>query len=103
MLPKQKGILKTRSIANPEVVFGTKSMGEIPWFGVAIDGLDVENSTRKYFPIHFCTDIKVVFFTIHFCTENYSWDEKVLVRYTGPDRGILQIIREVYRGYPVQL
>ena len=51
----------------------------MPWFGVAIDGLDDANSTRKYFPIHFCTDIKVVFYPIHFCTENYSSDEKVLV------------------------
>ena len=50
-------------------------MGKMPWFGVAIDGLDDANSTRKYFPIDFCTDTKPVFYPINFCTEHYSWDE----------------------------
>ena len=61
MLPKQLAISRPHPFLTPRCSCGTNIMGEMPWFGVAIDGLDDANSTRKYFPIHFCTDIKLVF------------------------------------------
>ena len=83
MWSKQLAISRPHPCLTPRCFCGTNIMGKMPWFGVAIDGLDDANSTRKYFPIDFCTDTKPVFYPINFCTEHYSLDEGsvVMMRY----------------------